>query len=876
MKKPETRSLNQCTLTPVVNNEKVGDNFPGFKPQRPYLKMGLLNTLISDKRQLPHILPNIKNPDPIILLAIDLMTKGKPLEAAQKIAGVASEKLVHFGEAYLAQETAIMNQSVADAEKAIIELGSRNKTTKATNANSERLIKGIQEIKTLITKQSKSAKEKVAARVSGTQSSANIQEVIGAVENIAKSIVPETQLAFNLGDVQQVMSKQSVKSMNYLANSGFFNFKQYYPVNLLQLVGHNYYYNDWQSKRTARKQNQFRTFANMMKVEPIGFLHLEKLNFTPVGYVLGELVYSLPLTPGETVRVTHREWTRTESEYEKIIEESLESYTEESLTEKTELTNSSEDEQKHSLAFNAGVKVSGGFGPVTLSSEVGFNVNSSETNSRKFSSKNSREVTQKASSRVKKEQKTTFRVTTTTEVEDISYREIKNDSDQVVRWDFNRLMKKWSIELYRFDVRMTYDIVIPEPASYLMRKFIKLNRLRNDLEQAFSLSITPNSVNRYNWQNISAQYGVAIDAPPAETTAVVVNDFNTMSSRTIGYGQVEVKLPQGYIFDTWSATGSEFYKGSDRAGVLDPLISLNSGRLNSGGKDSSSFVWTYLWDWSEPAEAPQGSVLNISIFAKGVLTDQAFREWQSKAYELIVDAAKGQYETKKQGLQREINQLETELFREDSLVLRKIEKEEIMKGVLRWVLGPDFSFYPPELPPLGLSETDDIDIYGSKGEIRENSDYEHLLKHGELIRFLHQAIEWENVIYVLYPYFWTDNTRWDLKQGLFHPEFIHRTFLRAGAARVVLTIRPGFEESFLSFMETLDFGTILPSSHPYITVAKEMKAMAEESYPFTPLANVPPQENLVDKWYEYTPTGAMDVRKGTVLEDLNTDDESAG
>jgi hypothetical protein len=308
---------------------------------------------------------------------------------------------------------------------------------------------------------------------------------------------------------------------------------------------------------------------------------------------------------------------------------------------------------------------------------------------------------------------------------------------------------------------------------------------------------------------------------------------------------------------------------------LDPLNSLNSGRLNAGAKSGESFVWTYLWDWSEDAEAPTGAVLNLSVFATGRLTETALNEWRAKSYERLVDAARSQYETKRQALQREVNQLEQELYRDDALVLRKIEKEEIMKAVLRWVLGPEFAFYPADLPPLGLSETVDLDIYGSRGNVRSQQDYENLLKHGELVRFLHQAIEWENVIYILYPYFWTDHTRWELKQSLYHPEFIHRSFLRAGAARVVLTIRPGFEKEFLSFMETLEYGRLLATDHPYMTAASEMKAMAETSYPFTPLANQLPKENLVDQWYEFTPTGAMDVRKGTVLEDLNaeTDDE---
>ena len=39
------------------------------------------------------------------------------------------------------------------------------------------------------------------------------------------------------------------------------------------------------------------------------------------------------------------------------------------------------------------------------------------------------------------------------------------------------------------------------------------------------------------------------------------------------------------------------------------------------------------------------------------------------------------------------------------------------------------------------------------------------------------------------------------KKYMQHPDIMHKTFLKAGAARVVLTIRPGFEKDFVSFVE---------------------------------------------------------------------------
>jgi hypothetical protein len=82
----------------------------------------------------------------------------------------------------------------------------------------------------------------------------------------------------------------------------------------------------------------------------------------------------------------------------------------------------------------------------------------------------------------------------------------------------------------------------------------------------------------------------------------------------------------------------------------------------------------------------------------------------------------------------------------------------------------------------------------------------------------------------------------------------------------VLTIRPGFEKAFLTFMENgsldeLDLGA------EYISVADELKALATTNYAYTPSANEENPNNLVDTWYEFTPTGALDVNAGATLGD---------
>jgi hypothetical protein len=177
-------------------------------------------------------------------------------------------------------------------------------------------------------------------------------------------------------------------------------------------------------------------------------------------------------------------------------------------------------------------------------------------------------------------------------------------------------------------------------------------------------------------------------------------------------------------------------------------------------------------------------------------------------------------------------------------------------------MGPAFEFFPSRLPPLEQTESGDISLYDSETGVLRPMFKANLLEHGEIIRFVHHAIEWENVNYILYPYAWTDPRRWDIKQALSHQDFYHQTFLRSGAARVVVTIRPGFEEAFLTFIEGAER---LPSDHPYMRIAEEIKAMAAERYPYTPGGADYPESNRIDRWIDFTPTGALDVIEGPGL-----------
>ncbi|WP_326762809.1 hypothetical protein OHB35_53065 [Streptomyces phaeochromogenes] len=99
-----------------------------------------------------------------------------------------------------------------------------------------------------------------------------------------------------------------------------------------------------------------------------------------------------------------------------------------------------------------------------------------------------------------------------------------------------------------------------------------------------------------------------------------------------------------------------------------------------------------------------------------------------------------------------------------------------------------------------------------------------------LVAFYEQAFEWQNTSYIFYPYFWTGRRDWPEALARTDPDPLFTQFLRAGSARVVLPVRPGFESVVASRLHlTLPSPAVpasapQPSDGPYLDIAEEIRA----------------------------------------------------
>jgi hypothetical protein len=210
-------------------------------------------------------------------------------------------------------------------------------------------------------------------------------------------------------------------------------------------------------------------FEERMRVEPIGRLHLERIDMTPTGIVRGELMHSVSLAPKETLTLIHREWSSRETSFERVVSEEFEQSTEGGVTENTELASATETQSRHSSELTTEATASASYVFESASVTVGYNSTSDDEVTKSDSRKHGISVTRKAASRTRKEHKVTFTVKEQAGVEDESVRTLTNPSEtDPLRIDFHQMLRQWRVDLYRYGIRLTYDIVVPAPGIDLL------------------------------------------------------------------------------------------------------------------------------------------------------------------------------------------------------------------------------------------------------------------------------------------------------------------------------------------------------------------------------------------------------------------------
>jgi uncharacterized protein YegP (UPF0339 family) len=185
----------------------------------------------------------------------------------------------------------------------------------------------------------------------------------------------------------------------------------------------------------------------------LGLLFLERLRVRPIGWTTERAPFSaITLTPGETVTLRQKSFTKRAVSLEEFEEEEAERTIERSSTFSTELT----EEYMHELTKTQTSE--GGFGIKIAKASFGLSGEiSSETiaaESARQTAKEARELAQSLSSRLRSLHRTTVSVSREDAFEDEGTRTLRNDDTQLRKFLLRRLMQVLLNSVERYGVRL--------------------------------------------------------------------------------------------------------------------------------------------------------------------------------------------------------------------------------------------------------------------------------------------------------------------------------------------------------------------------------------------------------------------------------------
>lgn len=590
--------------------------------------------------------------------------------------------------------------------------------------------------------------------------------------------------------------------------------------------------------------------VNLFGINRIGIADFRKVEQELSCYVAGEVSHIENIMAREFKDKATRNLISSESTVETSTEVEVENLSETTTSERnelqTEVSNVLNQDQSQNYGASVGVSSEIGNSNLNVNSFANFANSSSSSQSNSVAQNYAQEVTERTLERIVKKtaEKRTSRILKEYEENNRHGFDNREGADHVTgvyRW----VDKIYNNKLINYGKRLMYEFMIPEPAKFFKQAIVKKEE---NLDYVFSLEApvaprdlpTPlasaKSLTRANYQNYAALYDAEVQAPL--DTEIVAG-----TSLTTGAGNV---ANQEIAVDTYSVSGSiaiprgyEAYKAS---GIFNAVSNggTTSGRLLSltiGNKTSTHTTPFYTEDVvidnatikpfrdEVPVSATLGNHASGDISATVTcrLTTEAFEQWQNDTYAIIIEAYNQKllaYKEAKATAGIDAN-TEEQRIAFNPLYNRAIEKREI-KRVCTEMLAKPFG--------RNVGENHLVTPTGAVApKVKQNNAFE---SYAAQVKFFEQAFDWEIMAYLFYPYYWANEQDWiDLFQSQDASDPIFQGFLQSGMARIVVPVRPGFEDAVSYYTETGDIwnGGDLVIDHDddlYISIAEEMQTVA--------------------------------------------------
>ena len=446
------------------------------------------------------------------------------------------------------------------------------------------------------------------------------------------------------------------------------------------------------------------------------------------------------------------------------------------------------------FSMEAGLKLSGSYGPtVSFSSslDVGFSSTSEETQRESLSF--AREITERVSERTRQRVRSETVRRVMEQVEETNKHAVDNSdaSDGHVRGIYRWLNKVYDAQVLNYGKRMMLEFVVPEPAAYFLYGLVENPPGQMLIEKPSPPTLKqgrplyPGALTQTLAQQFIAEYGVqgAPDHPAATFSVAHVEALeDTGQPMTLGRGS-KIAIPRGYQAEAIRFNGANAqYSGGELHALLAGEVFVP---MYDGGRLEATLERPYTGELAFGIYAVVQKAYIVNVDIDCLLNDEGLGKWQNDMFDAIIrryEELKAEYEEKLAALEIQSG---SKILGRNPLENRRIEQDELKKLAIAMLTNdPD-----PSLDAFESSEEPTLDLDAA-------------CEAGSRIRFFESAFEWRNMSYVHYPYFWGRKARWLNALHLTDPDPDFAAFLKAGATRLQVPVRPGFERAVAYFCQT--------------------------------------------------------------------------
>lgn len=504
----------------------------------------------------------------------------------------------------------------------------------------------------------------------------------------------------------------------------------------------------------------------------------------------------------ETEELTFRETEITTTE-----ERELESTTRFEMSQETSQT------IKEDATLKAGLTISGKYGPtVEFSASAEGSVSRGLEEATKSASSFSQDVTERSAMKLTERvlERSSLRVMN--EVIEKNTHGIDNTSGPghisgVYQW----VNKVYQAQMFNYGIRMMYDFMVPEPATFLISALEGAHTSAVELEKPRPFTLRPDQVLEGNFHDWVKEYGATDVQPPPEIYQTKSLDHSASSEdedvEFAHSGQIAIDAGYRAVHGTIGCVRTIW----DDSAAVDVVLGQRSHRF-----DGDDWVWSTSLD-SESDSIPFGLVSDlvgdfaVAVKVKCQRTARAMLKWQMETHAKLTQAYKArlaEYEEKLAAL--EVQAGVAIQGRNPALNL-EIMNDELKKHCVTIMTEQHFDLF--DATQTGAQGVPQIDLFENAAE-------------GPYVRFFEQAFEWEQMTWLTYPYFWGRKERWAGRISYEDADPIFNQFLKAGYCRVVVPVRPGFAgaiDHFMTYGEVWNGGPLPTISNPlYLPIADEI------------------------------------------------------